>query len=147
MPKHPTSNHDTLSILVTDVLDLVNTELLARLADRGFATLKASYRVVFRAIGSGAAVSVGDLARSAGVTTQAISQLVREMESQELVSRSPDPNDLRVSLLTLTPKGRRAYKVVRTIHGEFENEWTDLLTHQQARKLRNSLTALREHLT
>jgi MarR family transcriptional regulator, lower aerobic nicotinate degradation pathway regulator len=146
MSNQNATNHEQLSVLVADVLDLINTELITRLAGRGFASLKGSYRVVFRAIGSGKPVSVGDLARNAGVTTQAISQLVREMEAQDLVTRSPDPTDLRVSLVTLTPTGRRAYKVVQSIHSQFETEWTALLNENQARQFRKFLSVLKDHL-
>jgi DNA-binding MarR family transcriptional regulator len=143
---HRSTNHDELSILVADVFDLMNNELVARLIKRGHSSLKASYRLVFRAIGSGTAVSVGDLARSSGVTTQAISQLVKEMETLNLVSRSPDPNDRRVSVVSLTPLGRNEYKTVQSIHAEFENEWRELLSEGRAEQLRRSLSELRSHL-
>jgi DNA-binding MarR family transcriptional regulator len=45
------------------------------------------------------------LAQRSGVTKQAMTQLVRELEARGYVERTPDPVDARGSILRLTPAG------------------------------------------
>jgi DNA-binding MarR family transcriptional regulator len=131
-----------LSVLVANAFDAMNAELVRRLHQRGFGHVKSSFRLVFRELGNGDAVSVSALARVFDVTTQAVSQLLRDMESHELVHRMPDLADRRVSVVQLTAKGRRTYKTVQAIHAQFEAEWIGLLGAGAAKQLRLALETL-----
>ncbi len=51
----------------------------------------------------------GALARNAGVSSAAVSQLLRELERAALVERSLAPEDRRRHRLALTPAGRAVY--------------------------------------
>jgi DNA-binding MarR family transcriptional regulator len=51
-------------------------------------------------------VSVSDLAAAERVRPQSMAQTVNELESQALVERSPDPDDGRRALVSLTAAGR-----------------------------------------
>jgi DNA-binding MarR family transcriptional regulator len=47
------------------------------------------------------------LAERAGLTKQAIGQMVTDLEALGYVSRAPDPNDARAKIVRYTAKGRR----------------------------------------
>jgi DNA-binding MarR family transcriptional regulator len=137
-----------LSVLVADVFDALNLELMTRLDARDLGHLKSTYRVVFRSIGeAGGSVAISDLARDSGVTTQAISHVIREMSDLGLVHRTPDPDDGRVFRVSLTAAGRRTFAKVSQIHAEFEREWRQLLGARRASEMKTALLAVREHLS
>ena len=48
----------------------------------------------------------GDLANSTGVTAPTMSAALSNLETQGLISRSPDPNDGRAALVVITEAGR-----------------------------------------
>lgn len=49
-----------------------------------------------------------DLGAQLGVTGRAVTQLVDALESDGFVARQPHPTDRRVTLIALTPSGKRA---------------------------------------
>jgi len=51
-------------------------------------------------------LSTADLAAAERVRQQSMAQTVSELESQGLITRSPDPSDKRRTLLELTDEGR-----------------------------------------
>lgn len=53
-------------------------------------------------------VRLSDLAQKAGVTKQAMSELVVDLESLGYLKRSADPRDGRAKLICFTDKGRAA---------------------------------------
>ncbi len=141
-------NRQELSVLVADVFDALNYELMTRLDARDLGHLKATHRVVFRSIGdAGGSVAISDLARNSGVTTQAISHVIREMTDLGLLHRTPDPDDGRVFRVSLTATGRRAFAKLTQIHAEFEREWRQLLGVRRATEMKSALLAVRAHLS
>ena len=55
------------------------------------------------------AVSVSQLAQSLNVTLGAASQMASKLEKKGLITRSPDPEDKRRTLVSLTPAGKKLY--------------------------------------
>lgn len=55
-------------------------------------------------------VSIVQASELLGLTQPCISQFSKELIKNNLVKVSPDANDLRRKLLSLTPKGKRRYK-------------------------------------
>jgi len=49
-----------------------------------------------------------DLARSVGISKQAVAQLVDELEAMGMVERRPDPDDGRAKLIRFSRRGRTA---------------------------------------
>ena len=49
---------------------------------------------------------VGEIADNLGVTSQAVSKMVRELEALGYVDRTPAPEDARVRLVALSSRGR-----------------------------------------
>ena len=67
---------------------------------------------------------------------------LKPLERRELITVTPDPNDRRSRLLTLTPQGRallsRAVPIWERTHAEIEN----LLPDGDPDRLRSNLSAL-----
>ena len=64
-------------------------------------------------------VRLTDLAARAGITKQAMMQVVNDLDGMGLVKRTPDPRDARAKIVTLTAKGQKergdAAKAVSTV--------------------------------
>jgi DNA-binding MarR family transcriptional regulator len=63
-----------------------------------------------------------DLAARAGVTKQAMAQIVDECEARGIVVRRPDPSDGRARIVTFTPRGRALLEAVHAGVGRAEAE-------------------------
>jgi DNA-binding MarR family transcriptional regulator len=59
------------------------------------------------------AQSVSDLAMAERMRPQSMAQTVADLEDEGLVARSPDPDDRRRALVTLTPEGQAALHAER----------------------------------
>ncbi|MFC3799215.1 MarR family winged helix-turn-helix transcriptional regulator [Cohnella sp. GCM10012308] len=73
-------------------------------------------------IGYEGAVLMNELATRLGVTKGAVSQLVVRLEAKQLVTRSAYPQDSRATLISLTDKGKEAYKVHEELHIQFYDQ-------------------------
>jgi DNA-binding MarR family transcriptional regulator len=95
----------------------------ARLAADGFDDLRFADGVVFQHLVE-RQVTVSALADRLGVTQQAASKAVADLERRSYVHREPDPTDARARLVTLTPRGREAVEGGRrhraAVAGELE---------------------------
>jgi DNA-binding MarR family transcriptional regulator len=79
--------------------------LLARLHDAGYEGVRASHGYVIQLLVEDRP-TVGQVADRLGVTQQAASKQVAELEALGIVVRVPDPADSRVRHVELTPRGR-----------------------------------------
>lgn len=91
------------------------------LARRGFDDVKRSYGYVFRALADGTA-SIADLAAHLGVTSQAATRLINEMEAAGYVVRLADGGDRRITRVALARRGEGALAAARRFHGRFERD-------------------------
>ncbi|GAA3545737.1 MarR family transcriptional regulator [Nonomuraea rosea] len=62
--------------------------------------------LLIRLSGSAEGISIGELARAAGVSSRNVTGLVDTLESAGLARRVPDPGDRRSVLAEITPAGR-----------------------------------------
>jgi DNA-binding MarR family transcriptional regulator len=62
--------------------------------------------------------AVGEVAENLGVTSQAVSKMVRELEALGYVERAPSSDDARVRLIALTPRGQAAIEAGRRVRAE-----------------------------
>ena len=83
-----------------------------------------------------------DMMLSSGSTTYRIDQL----EKKGLVTRRPDPNDRRGTLVMLTKEGLNLVDEILTSHVQVEAEYLAALTLEQRKTLAQLLTVLtKEH--
>lgn len=112
-----------------------------RLRQRGFDVTRAHSGVLANVdIGTGTRASA--LAERAGVTKQAIGQLVDDLENKGLVKRAPDPEDGRARLIRLTPKGRRVIAAAWDVIQEIEAEVLEEVGPAAISATRKTLSAL-----
>ena len=96
-----------------------NEHLLSRLREQGYAGVRTSYGYVIQNLIE-QTPTVGELATRLGVTQQAASKAVLEMEALGLVSRIPDEADSRVRRVTLTEHGQALLEAGRAARAELE---------------------------
>jgi DNA-binding MarR family transcriptional regulator len=82
-------------------------EIQRRLAAEGYADLRFSDGFVFQHLVEGS-TTIGALAERLGVSQQAASKSVADLERRGYVTRAPDPDDARARLVALTPRGEAA---------------------------------------
>lgn len=82
------------------------------------------------------------LAARAGVTKQAIGEVVRELEARGYVRRVSDPSDGRAKLIKLTAKGRDLIAAAYEVIGEIESTLVSEIGERNIRKGREILAAL-----
>src|SRR4051812_35527621 len=100
-----------LGILMTFAYRTLSDQLIARVDAREFGELRPMNGFVFvNCYPDGATITA--LAHEAGVSKQAMMQVIDAMESRDLVSRQPHPTDRRQKLVRLTAKGERAMRAV-----------------------------------
>ena len=107
--------------------------------------LRASHTALFPHLSS-EGVRGADLAKKLGVTKQAISQLVTELEEWGVVEQVSDPLDGRAKLVRFTPKGERGLLQGLAILNTLETELTNKIGKRRMDQLHTALLALEEAL-
>jgi DNA-binding MarR family transcriptional regulator len=92
-----------------------------RLEARGYAGLRVSHGFLVQRLIAGEQ-SIAALAAPLGVTQQAVSKTVAELERLGYVRRRADPRDRRVRLVALTDRGRSAVAAAREERAAVEAE-------------------------
>lgn len=83
-----------------------------------------------------------DLADRLRISRQAVAQAVAALERHDYVVRGPHPSDARARIIELTPRGRRALRVMRSNALDVEKRWRHELGEHRFRVLRETLLAL-----
>jgi DNA-binding MarR family transcriptional regulator len=98
----------------------------ARLEARGFGGLRPSHGFLVQRLMEDEQ-SIAALAAALGVTQQAVSKTVAELERLGYVRRRADPRDRRVRLVALTDRGRQAVQAAREERAAVEAELRERL--------------------
>lgn len=113
----------TLSTLAGDVS---SEYLLQRVRERGHPFVRISHGYVFQHLIVGTP-TVSELAQLLGVTQQAASKAVVELEQLGYIVRQGDSGDNRVRRVTLTPAGRKAVEIGRDVRAVLEARMRELV--------------------
>jgi len=137
--------YDKDLVLWTQLLaETLNARMMDGLRERGHAQLRYSHGFLFQQLVEGPR-PVGEEATNLGVTSQAVSKMVRELEALGYVTRVPDPDDARVRRVGLTSRGRAAIEAGRAIRVELNRELANSLgedrLHTAAKTLKEALAA------
>ena len=87
-------------------------------------------------IGNNRESGVMELARKAGITKGAVSQMVKRLENKELITKSADPDNSKRVVLELTSKGKVAYYYHRKLHEDMDGELFTFLDGLNQTKLK-----------
>jgi DNA-binding MarR family transcriptional regulator len=83
-----------------------------------------------------------DLAAGAGLTKQAVGEVVAELDRLGYVTRVPDPQDGRAKIIKLTDRGLDAVIKGRRIFEEIEREWAEQIGPELMASFREAATRL-----
>ncbi len=125
---------------------LVNERAILRVNERSPGpALRAAHTTLFPHLNA-EGVRGADLAKKLGVTKQAVSQLVTELEEWGVVEQIADPQDGRAKLVRFSKKGQQALLQGLSVLGELEAELTDKIGKRRMQELHTALLALEKAL-
>jgi DNA-binding MarR family transcriptional regulator len=101
-----------MSRMLLDAFRALDVELAAALEDRGAADLTPTQARALLLVDR-AGTRLTELASRAGVTKQAMMQMVDELQASGCLRRTPDPADARAKVLRLTARGLRQRATAR----------------------------------
>jgi len=119
--------HDKDLVLWTQLLaESLNAAVLDALRERGHAELRYSHGFLIQQLVEGPR-PVGEIAANLGVTSQAVSKAVRELEALGYVQREADAADARVRRVALTARGQDAVDASREVRAALNARFADAL--------------------
>ncbi|MFV8753133.1 MarR family winged helix-turn-helix transcriptional regulator [Nannocystaceae bacterium ST9] len=127
--------------LATALASEFQAGVLERLRAGGHAQLRASHNAVLMNVDL-AGTRQSEIAARAGVTRQAIGQLVDDLEQLGYVERTSDPADGRAQRVCFTTRGRALLDEGARVIGELELEWASRLAPGELERVRDVLVRL-----
>ena len=91
--------------------------------------------------------SQSQLAADMSIGGPALVRHLDRLETEGLVARERDPDDRRVTRVTITAKGRRRHAELATVAADIDRQLRSLLSDREARTLFNALARIEDHLT
>jgi DNA-binding MarR family transcriptional regulator len=115
--------------------------LMARVAARGFEGMTPAFAALIPLLDArGARPSV--LAQQAGVSKQAMSQLIREIEARGYIEQVPDPTDTRAKIVRLNKRGVALRQTCAVVRQELQALAKTAFGEKRVAALRRDLTQL-----
>ena len=116
----------------------MDASMVALLVDSGWNQIPKSNSLVFPHLIRGG-VRPAEIARRAGVSRQAVHQVIGDLQQKGLVQMRPDPTNRRAKLVVLTKRGREFEEAVGKAAACVEEELGDRIGRQNVRLLRKAL--------
>ncbi|GII77748.1 MarR family transcriptional regulator [Sphaerisporangium rufum] len=130
--------------LISAAFDLMLDGLYRYLVQAGYDDLRPTHCLnVFRFMDCDG-TRPGTLARRAGMTPQAMSELVAYLEKRDYVRRVPDPADGRGRVVVYADRGTRAAEVSDAYFAEMEARWAAVVGAGRLQDLKNALAHIVE---
>ncbi|HEY4027548.1 MAG TPA: MarR family transcriptional regulator [Candidatus Dormibacteraeota bacterium] len=132
-----------LSVLLSAAERALAVEVEGGLRAAGYTDLRAAHAQVFVAIDvEGSRLT--DLAARAGMTKQAMGELVRYLEQHGYLEVEPDSRDRRAKVIRPTPAGRRAHEISVSMVSETDRRLADRIGEQALHDLRTQVRRIAE---
>lgn len=117
--------------------------MMAKVAGCGFKDMTPAFATLIPLLDpSGAGTRAQELARRSGVTKQAMSQLIRELQTRGYIEQVPDPTDTRAKLVRLTKRGIALRMACQNVRGEINEVALRALGPARLKRLHKDLTEL-----
>lgn len=139
MPEEPTSAAPFLPQLIGQAFNLVLDGLYQHLVETGHEDLRPTHCLnVFRFMDCDGTRPT-TLARRAGMTPQAMSELVGYLEQRDYVRRVPDPSDGRGRIVVYADRGTRAAEISAAYFADMEARWGAVVGPDRLEDVRSAL--------
>jgi DNA-binding MarR family transcriptional regulator len=116
----------------------IHRRIINELNTAGFTELRVPHMAVLQFPGPDG-VRPGLLAERAGMSKQAMNQLLRSLEGLGYLARADAPDEGRARIVRLTKRGRAAYAKIHEILRDIEREWSAALGPKQFTQLKELL--------
>lgn len=116
----------------------IHRRLVSELNAAGFDGIRLPHMAVLQFPGPDG-VRPGTLAERAGISKQAVNQLLRSLEALGYLTRSDAPDERRARIVRLTRRGRAAYTQIHAILRTIEREWSEELGDREFAHLKTLL--------
>ena len=137
----PEGYDDNIGRLLQLALRDFQTRCAEKLHARGYTQLSATHLTILSYIDP-TGTRIVTLAERAGMTKQSMGDLIRELETQGYVERSPDPYDKRAVIIKLVASNTTFLSDAYNIIAEIQAEYAAALKSSGVEQLRNLLKAL-----
>jgi DNA-binding MarR family transcriptional regulator len=128
------------------VARLLDEEALRRVASQtGHIHIRRAHTALFPHIDL-AGTRITELAERMGISKQAVSQLVDDLEALDVLARVPDPEDARAKRVVFTERGRRGLLEGLLVLRTLEEELTERIGNDSMTALRTALLAIHDEL-
>ena len=124
--------HDDLVLSILLAGEVLGADVLERVRAAGHPGIRFAHGYLFQTLASGPR-AVGDVAADLGVTSQAISKVVAELERLGYVERRVGESDARRRLVALTERGRAAVQAGRDARAAVGAELAEAIGPERAR--------------
>jgi DNA-binding MarR family transcriptional regulator len=118
-------------------------DLHAHLEAQGYSDVRPAFGYVLLALRDHPTTGV-DIALLLGVTKQAASKLIDEMERGGYIERDTHRNDARAKEIAITARGRKFLGVVESIYDDLEAEWARVTSRTRVESMRRDLRRIVE---
>jgi DNA-binding MarR family transcriptional regulator len=132
--------HDILMLNLLSAIYWFDEALQAKLEAIGYAGLNRTQSLLLANIGAGEHRAIR-IARNLGVTRQAISQMLADLEAREIVAVSSDPDDKRARIVDFHPNARRLRRAASQILGQLEATLAERIGQPRVDNLREALAS------
>jgi DNA-binding MarR family transcriptional regulator len=127
----------------------VNRAVLSHIVER-YPDFRAVYQPVFQYIDhpphGPAGTRLTALAERAGLSKQALIEVIDEMERRGYVARIADPNDRRAKLICLTPRGMEVHEHAAGAIAAIDADWAARIGEESLDRLKELLERLNDAL-
>src|SRR5512135_361603 len=146
------SSQESLPVKTRDMLigallrvpaQAIHRRIINELNTAGFEDLSVPHMAVLQFPGPDG-VRPGMLAERAGMSKQAMNQLLRSLEALGYIVRSDAPGEGRARIIRFTKRGRAAYEKIHDILRDIEREWNAELGPKRFAQLKELLSRVWE---
>jgi DNA-binding MarR family transcriptional regulator len=135
---------DDLGFLLALASRRWNEILERRFAAAGYGEVRASYGSLLVPLFEEDGLRLNELARRAHLSKQTLTTMARLLERDGLISRQPDPDDARATLVFLTDRAKAFRGVAETVLADLDAEVAETIGSAEAADLKASLANLLE---
>ena len=116
----------------------IQRRIVTELNAAGFVELRVPHMAVLQFPGPDG-VRPGLIAERAGMSKQAMNQLLRSLEGLDYLVRSDAPDEGRARVVRFTRRGRAAYAKIHDVLRDIEREWSTVLGPKRFAELKRLL--------